>query len=86
MPGLYGNGKSAADVEGVDDVIESESDRGFGQLRIIQFAAVTGPAGIQESAHRRRALPIFYLQVLAEGGSIRTRQVIQRNERLLLPA
>ena len=56
----------AADVEGVDDVGESEPDRDFGQPRIVQFAAVAGPAGIQEPAHGRRALPILYLEMLAD--------------------
>ena len=36
---------AAADVEGVDDVGEAEPDRGLGELRGLQFAAVAGPAG-----------------------------------------
>jgi hypothetical protein len=40
----------AADVEGVDDVGESEPDRGLGELRGLQVAAVAGPAGVQELA------------------------------------
>ena len=36
---------AAADVEGVDDVGEAEPDRGLGELRVLQVAAVAGPAG-----------------------------------------
>ena len=31
---------AAADVEGVDDVVEAEPDRGFGQLRGVQLTTV----------------------------------------------
>ena len=64
---------AAADVEGVDDVGEAEPDRGLGELRGIQVAAVAGPAGVQEPALGRRALPVLDLQVLAEGGRVRNR-------------
>ena len=75
-----------ADVEGVDDVGEPEPDRGLGQPLIIQLAAVAGPAGIQEPAHGRGALPVLYPEVLADGGGVGDRQVTERNERPLLPA
>jgi hypothetical protein len=64
---------AAADVEGVDDVGEAEPDRGLGELRGLQFAAVAGPAGVQELALGRRALPVLDLQVLAEAGRVRNR-------------
>jgi hypothetical protein len=60
---------AAADVEGVDDVGEAEPDGGVGELRALQVTAVAGPAGVQEPALGRRALPVLDLQVLAEGGS-----------------
>ena len=64
---------TAADVEGVDDVGEAEPDRGLGELRGFQVAAVAGPAGVQELALGRRALAVFDLQVLAEGSRVRNR-------------
>jgi hypothetical protein len=64
---------AAADVEGVDDVGEAEPDRGLGELRGLQVTAVAGPAGIQEPALGRRALPVLDLQVLAEAGRVRNR-------------
>jgi hypothetical protein len=73
-------------MESVDEVGEPEPGRDLRQLHIIHFAAVTRPAGIQEPAHGRRALPVLCLEVLADGSGIRDRKVIQRNECLLLPA
>src|ERR1035438_5010457 len=64
---------AAADVEGVDDVRETESDRDLGKLGGLQVAAVAGPAGVQELASGRRALPVLDLQVLAEAGRVRNR-------------
>src|ERR1035441_6117075 len=64
---------AAADVEGVDDVGEAGPARGLGELRGLQFAAVAGPAGVQELALGRRALPVLDLQVLAEAGRVRNR-------------
>jgi hypothetical protein len=64
---------AAADVEGVDDVRETEPDRDLSQLRGLQVAAVAGPAGVQELASGRRALPVLDLQVLAEAGRVRNR-------------
>ena len=64
---------AAADVEGVDDVGEAKPDRGLGELRGLEVAAVAGPAGVQELALGRRALPVFDLEVLAEGGRVRNR-------------
>ena len=56
---------TAADVEGVEDVGEPEPDRGFGELSVIQFAAVAGAAGVQELALSGRALPVLDLQMPA---------------------
>jgi hypothetical protein len=56
-----------------DDVGEAEPDRGLGELRGLQVAAVAGPAGVQELALGRRALPVLDLEVLAEGGGVRNR-------------
>ena len=64
---------AAADMEGVDDVGEAEPDRSLGQLRGLQVAAVAGPAGVQELALGRRALPVLDLQVLAEADRVRNR-------------
>ena len=71
-PGL-GRLAAAAHVESVDDVGEAEPDRGLGELRVLQVAAVAGPAGVQELALGRRALAVFDLQVLAEGSRVRNR-------------
>jgi hypothetical protein len=60
-------------VEGVDDVGEAEPDRGLRELRALQVTAVAGPAGVQEPALGRRALPVLDLQVLAEAGRVRNR-------------
>jgi hypothetical protein len=76
----------AADVEGVDYVVESEPDGGLGQLGVVQLAAVTGSAGIQEPAPGRRGLPVLGPEVLADGGGVRDGQVVQGNECLLLSA
>ena len=64
---------AAAYVEGVDDVGEAKPDRGLGELFGIQIATVAASAGVQELALDGRALPIFDLQVLAEGGRVRNR-------------
>jgi len=55
---------AAANMESVDDVGEAEPDRGFRELRGLQVTAVAGPAGVQELALGRRALPVLDLQVL----------------------
>jgi hypothetical protein len=60
-------------VEGVDDVREAEPHRDLGELSGIQFAVVTGAAGVQELALCRRALPVLDLQMLADGRGIRNR-------------
>jgi hypothetical protein len=59
--------------KGVDDVGEAEPDRGLGELRALQVTAVAGPAGVQEPALGRGALPVLDLQVLAEAGRVRNR-------------
>ena len=41
---------AAADVEGVDDVVEAEPARGVGHLRGVQLTAVVGAAGVEEPA------------------------------------
>jgi hypothetical protein len=70
-------------VEGVDDVGEAEPHRELGEFRVIQLAAVARPAGVQELALGRGALPVLDLQVLAQGRRVGERQVRQRDERLL---
>jgi hypothetical protein len=74
---------ATADVEGVDDIAEAESDRDLGKPRVVQFAAVAGSAGVQELALGGRALPVLDLQVLAKASRIRDRELRKRNEGLL---
>ena len=74
---------AAADVKGVDDVREAESFRGLGEFPGIKLAAVMRPAGVQEPALSRRALPVLDLQMLADGRGVRNRQILQPDERLL---